>query len=161
MAKAPVVTVVSVIIVVALLMGCGTAQPGVDGPTPAPTPTLLPLNPPPIIPGRARTLPAPAPEPPGVLEGREIFQGRGACATCHTVGGLSENLLGPELTTIGTTAASRRPGYSAQQYIIESIRQPDAYVVEGYPRDLMTEALTRHLTDDEVAALAEFLQYQQ
>ncbi len=52
-------------------------------------------------------------------------------------------------------------GLYSGRVIIESIRRPGAYVVEGYPRDLMTEALTRHLTEDEVNALAVFLQYQQ
>ena len=93
-----------------------------------------------------------------MARGMEIFQGQGACITCHTIQGVSEAGIGPELTSIGVTAATRIPGYTAEEYIIESIRRPGAYVVEGYPRDLMTEALTRHLTEDEVNALAVFLQ---
>ncbi len=148
-----------IVLLVPLSNACGEAQVSEISPTPAPTSTIPPVN---FVPMVTRgPLPTRNPEPPEVARGMEIFQGQGACITCHTIQGVSEAGIGPELTSIGVTAATRIPGYTAEEYIIESIRRPGAYVVEGYPRDLMTEALTRHLTEDEVNALAVFLQYQQ
>ncbi len=148
-----------IVLLVPFFNACGEAQVSKISPTPAPTSTIPPVNFSPIV--TRALLPTRNPEPTGVARGMEIFQGQGACVTCHTIQGVSEAGIGPELTTIGVTAATRIPGYSAEEYIIESIRRPGAYVVEGYPRDLMTEALTRHLTEDEVNFLAAFLIYQQ
>ena len=69
-------------------------------------------------------------------------------------------MVGPDLTHIGTDAATRKPGVSAHDYITESIREPEAFVAEGVERaipGLMTSALTASLSDDEVAALVDFL----
>ncbi len=69
-------------------------------------------------------------------------------------------LVGPDLTHIGTDAATRKPGVSAEAYIRESIREPDAFVAEGVARaipGLMTSALTANLTDQQVEALVQFL----
>ncbi len=95
-----------------------------------------------------------------VAMGQEIFTGAGGCSACHTVEGISAGLVGPDLTHIGTDAATRKPGVSAEAYIRESIREPDAFVAEGVARaipGLMTSAITANLSDDQVAALVEFL----
>ncbi len=95
-----------------------------------------------------------------VALGVETFTGAGGCSACHTVEGVSAGLVGPDLTHIGTDAATRKPGVSAEAYIRESIREPDAFVAEGVARaipGLMTSALTANLSDDQVAALVEFL----
>lgn len=62
----------------------------------------------------------------------EIFTGA-ICASCHMIEGTgSQGITGPELTNIGTIGASRISGYSAEEYIRESIIEPDAYLVDGY-----------------------------
>ena len=109
--------------------------------------------------------PEPAPETGGdsgelVAQGQAIFAGSGGCLACHTIEGITTGLLGPDLTHIGSDAAERKPGVSARDYITESIREPEAFVAEGVERaipGLMTAALTAGLSDDEVAALVEFL----
>ena len=95
-----------------------------------------------------------------VSQGQAIFIGKGGCLACHTIEGISAGLLGPDLTHIGTDAAGRKSGMSARDYITESIREPEVFVAEGVDRalpGLMTSALTASLSDDEVAALVEFL----
>ena len=95
-----------------------------------------------------------------VALGVETFTGDGGCSACHTVEGISAGLVGPDLTHIGTDAATRKPCVSAEAYIRESIREPDAFVAEGVARaipGLMTSAITANLSDDQVAALVEFL----
>ena len=100
--------------------------------------------------------------------GRQIFitgAGEGAatpCVTCHTIEGMPEavGLLGPDQTHIGTDAANRKPGVSAEEYIRESIREPELFVAEGVERatpGLMLTAITAGLTDADVDALVAFL----
>ncbi len=51
-------------------------------------------------------------------------------------------------------------GVSAKDHLTESIREPEAFVAEGVERAipvLITAAMTASLSDDEVAALVEFL----
>ena len=82
------------------------------------------------------------------------------CSQCHTIDGIAAGLIGPDLTNIGAEAAQRKPGMSAEAYIVESIRQPDAFIATGIERataGLMTTAIVQDLTQDQVAALAAFL----
>ena len=84
------------------------------------------------------------------------------CSTCHQIEGVSAGLIGPDLTHIGTDAATRKPGMSAAEYIAESIRDPDGFICPlDVPRcgtpGLMTDVITEKLTDDQVDALVEYL----
>ena len=82
------------------------------------------------------------------------------CYQCHRIEGLTEGLIGPDNTQIGTWAATRKPGLSAAEYIEESIRNPEVYVTEDVERataGLMTTAITEGLTDEQVNALVAFL----
>jgi cytochrome c oxidase subunit 2 len=65
--------------------------------------------------------------------GRTLFTSK-ACITCHTLAAVnSTGTIGPHLDHIATTAATRKSGMTAAQYIDESIRDPGAFVVEGFP----------------------------
>ncbi|PKB78803.1 MAG: hypothetical protein BZY88_16520, partial [SAR202 cluster bacterium Io17-Chloro-G9] len=100
----------------------------------------------------------PASQPAG-LDGQEIFLGSGGCAACHTIEGVSQGLVGPDLSHLGTDAATRNPDLSAEEYISESITDPEAFVAD-VPRaipGIMTAAITSGLSDDEVKALVDFL----
>jgi len=57
------------------------------------------------------------------------------CATCHSVDGTQ--LVGPTLQGIAGRAASRVQGESAEQYLHQSMVEPNAYVVEGYVEGVM------------------------
>jgi hypothetical protein len=92
--------------------------------------------------------------------GREIFLGSGGCAACHTIDGISEGVVGPDLTHLGVDAASRKPGMSAEEYIFESIRNPEAFVAPDVNRaipGIMTVGITELFSDNEVQALVDFL----
>ena len=71
--------------------------------------------------------------PPPVLvkAGEQIFRTKGACETCHKIG--EKGMRAPDLGGVGARAMKRKPGMSAKQYLIESLLEPGAYVVEGYP----------------------------
>src|SRR4029434_1818287 len=66
-----------------------------------------------------------------VKAGDEIFKTKGTCEICHRIG--QKGTRAPDLAGIGARAAKMKPGMSAQQYIIESLIDPGALVVEGYP----------------------------
>ena len=127
--------------------------------------TPIPTQPAPVATpsGVVADTPTQAPEPvsqPAGLDGQEIYLGAGGCAACHTIDGVSQGLVGPDLTHLGTDAASRQPGMSAEDYIFEAIRDPQAFVATGVERaipGIMTAAITGGLSDDEVKALVDFL----
>lgn len=69
-----------------------------------------------------------------VERGREIVHGgRGFCFNCHAIGGEGGGIQGPNLEAIGKTAAERVDGLSAAQYLAQSLFEPEAYVVSGFP----------------------------
>jgi mono/diheme cytochrome c family protein len=100
-----------------------------------------------------------APEPPAsdaAARGRQVYRQLG-CATCHEAG--LENLfrpVGPPLDHIGTVAATRRPGLGAEEYLRQSILDPGAFVVPGYP-DSMPRGLGDRLPSQDLDALVRYL----
>lgn len=112
----------------------GTATPfslgggsQVMGFTPTPTaaaPRVTPAPAKPATPGGGG-----GPEDPG----KQVFQGAG-CGGCHTLTavGASGN-VGPNLDGIGTRGGARKPGMDAQAYIHESVLNPTAFIVPGFP----------------------------
>jgi mono/diheme cytochrome c family protein len=66
-----------------------------------------------------------------VKAGEEIYQTKGTCEVCHRIG--QKGTRAPDLGGIGARAGRVRPGTTAKQYIIESLLNPGAFVVEGYP----------------------------
>jgi len=63
--------------------------------------------------------------------GEEIYKGKGTCEVCHRIG--QKGTRAPDLAGIGATAGKRKPGMSTKAYLIESLLEPGAYLVEGYP----------------------------
>lgn len=94
----------------------------------------------------------PAKEP--VARGRQVFR-KLDCGRCHFIDGQGGR-VGPELTHVGTIAATREDGVSAESYIRESILSPGAYVVPGY-NDVMPRGLARNLPPSDLDALVAYL----
>lgn len=67
-----------------------------------------------------------------VKVGREIMEGKGLCLTCHTIGKTGA-LRFPDLAGIGARAATRVPGLNDVDYLAQSLYDPLAFVVEGFP----------------------------
>jgi mono/diheme cytochrome c family protein len=95
---------------------------------------------------------APATEP--VARGRQLYRSSG-CANCHDPN-LFGQRLGPPLDHIGTVAATRRTGLSAQEYVQQSILDPGAFLVPGY-QDSMPRDLGRDLSNTDLDALVAYL----
>src|SRR2546425_8677817 len=92
-----------------------------------------------------------------VKAGEEIFHTKGSCEICHRIG--QQGTRAPDLAGIGARAGKRKPGMSAKQYIIESLLQPGAYVVEGYPNIMpQVDKPPIALNRSEIWALTAFLE---
>ncbi len=90
--------------------------------------------------------------------GKSVFESaEGGCLACHGLG--RAGLRAPDLAGIGSQAAERIPGRSAEDYIRESLVNPCAYVVEGYDC-IMPQTLQQTLGPAKISALIAFLQSQ-
>ena len=138
-----------------IFAGCSLGAEPIP-PTNTPRPTKTPKPP---------DTPVPAVVEIGDAEkGQLIFENGGSvdgadqhrCSRCHTVDGSDEkNRNGPGLQGISEFGGERVPGLSAAQYIHQSILDPRAYVVDGYP--FMSLTARNFLTEAEVADLVAFL----
>lgn len=67
-----------------------------------------------------------------VKVGQEIMAGKGICLTCHTVGKTGA-LRFPDLAGVGERAKTRVPGLNDVEYFAQTLYEPTAYVVPGFP----------------------------
>ena len=65
-----------------------------------------------------------------VAAGDKIFREKGQCTTCHAMGRAGR---GPDLAGVGARAGTRKPGMAAKAYLVESLLEPSAYIVQGFP----------------------------
>jgi mono/diheme cytochrome c family protein len=66
-----------------------------------------------------------------VKAGEEIYKTKGTCEICHRIG--QKGTRAPDLAGIGARAGKAKPNTTAKQYILESLINPGAFIVEGYP----------------------------
>lgn len=110
----------------------------------------------------------------GPETGEAVFWGKGKCSTCHAVGSRGNSIRGPNQgesgplgMPIGARAEerarerSRATGkpYTATDYLVESLLDPGAYVVQGYKNEMpypMRPPIK--LGPDEVKAVIAYLQ---
>lgn len=90
--------------------------------------------------------------------GRGIFEGKGICNTCHTIG-KSGSLRFPDLDGIAGRSATRRAGMGALDYLAESLYEPNIFIVDGFSPGM--PAINKPpigLTDQEILAVIAYLQ---
>lgn len=92
---------------------------------------------------------------PSAEGGQQVFTAKG-CGACHVAPGVpgAVGQVGPSLAGVAERAGTRKPGTSAEDYLRESLRQPNAFVVPGFSAAMPT----LELTDSEVQSLIAFLQ---
>ncbi len=83
-----------------------------------------------------------------------VFQAN--CATCHALAA-DVVIVGPSLAHIATTAGTRVEGLDAEDYLRESIVNPNAYTVEGFAEGSMQQNFANQLTSDDVTHVIAFL----
>ena len=88
----------------------------------------------------------------------------GGCVACHSVKGVGGDgaTVGPPLFRTGAIAADRRPGPSPEAYILESITDPDAFIMPNCPTGpcpsgVMPKTLADSLTADQIETIVDYL----
>lgn len=68
--------------------------------------------------------------------GMKLFEAN--CVTCHALSALptATGVIGPSLDGIHERGATRVKGLNAEQYLDQSMKDPGAFVVEGYPNSM-------------------------
>ncbi|MBI4592893.1 MAG: c-type cytochrome [Candidatus Rokubacteria bacterium] len=106
--------------------------------------------------------------------GEAVFWGKGKCSTCHAAGSRGSSIRGPNQgasgplgLAIGARAEERarerakatgKP-YTATDYLVESLLDPGAYVVQGYKNEMPNPMRPPiRLGADEVRAVVAYLQ---
>ena len=97
--------------------------------------------------------------------GEKLFASQG-CAACHSLKE-GEKIIGPSLYHIGQTAAERVKGAdyrgkakTAEEYIRESIVEPNLYIVPGFAAGIMVQDFGKKLNAQEIDDLIGFLMTQ-
>jgi mono/diheme cytochrome c family protein len=85
-----------------------------------------------------------------VAMGKDLFSTD--CSACHG----AQNGAGPAFTGMAERAATREQGKTAEQYIHESIVDPSAYVVDGFP-DIMPKDFATKFSDQQINALVAYI----
>jgi mono/diheme cytochrome c family protein len=118
--------------------------------------------------GTATTDALPLSAEPLSARGKTLFLAKG-CIACHALSvpgdpafsGRPDLQLGPSLAGIAATAASRRPGQSAERYIRESIVSPQSFITPSYATTPSSPSRPQMpaipLSADEADALVTFL----
>ncbi len=91
--------------------------------------------------------------------GKKIFEGKGLCHTCHTIGKTSGPFRFPDLAGVATRAATRVPGLDQVEYFAETLYRPNAFIVPGFqPGMPEIDKPPVGLSDDEIKAVIAYLQ---
>ena len=78
------------------------------------------------------------------------------CITCHSLEE-SVNLVGPSHAGLGAKAGDIVPGKTAEEYLKDSIVDPDRHLTEGFTKGVMYPNYGKELSDQEIADLVAFL----
>ncbi|MCX7708202.1 MAG: cytochrome c [Anaerolineae bacterium] len=109
--------------------------------------------------GGGGAAPAPAAGGASVANGEKLFKqtvigAQAGCITCHSLDG--SKLVGPSMKGLATRAATEVSGLSAEEYIRQSILEPNAHVVKDYPAGVM-QSYKNDLKEQELNDLVAYL----
>jgi nitric oxide reductase subunit C len=93
--------------------------------------------------------------------GKELFAqtvvgSDAGCITCHSLTE-GEVIVGPSMAGIGSRAGSTVAGQSAEDYLRESILNPDAHLVDEFPAGTMPQVWGDVLSNEQVDQLVAYL----
>lgn len=95
----------------------------------------------------------------GAPSGKELFTANG-CDSCHTLAdaGATGN-VGPKLDDLAKAAAKfgKQRRQSPEEYVRESIADPRAFAVPGYPKNVMPTTFGKDLSKEQIDALVDYL----
>ncbi|MBX3066630.1 MAG: c-type cytochrome [Anaerolineae bacterium] len=127
--------------------GEGSAATPTTRPTLPPTATLRPTLTPAVVAGTGGG---------DASAGMQVFTALGGCSSCHdTSAGIT--IVGPTLKGIAARAAERKPEMTAEQYLHESIVDPNAFVVQGFAQGLMPTTFKSTLSEKQINDVVAYL----
>jgi mono/diheme cytochrome c family protein len=90
------------------------------------------------------------------LFAQTVIGTQAGCITCHSLDA-GVTIVGPSMAGIASRAGSAVAGQSAEDYLRDSILNPNAHLVDGFPADTMPNVWGTELTGDQVDALIDYL----
>jgi cytochrome c551/c552 len=95
------------------------------------------------------------------VAGKELFhqttiESAPGCMTCHSTRP-DKVIVGPSLAGIANRAGVRVTGQTAEDYLHNSILDPNLYVVDGFSSGLMYQNYKNVLTDEQISDLIAYL----
>ena len=85
-----------------------------------------------------------------------LFTGPGTCGACHTfTPAKAAGKVGPDLDHLKADAS--KAGKPLEAYVKQSIEDPDAYIVPGYAKGVMSGSCCKQLSSDQVDELVQYL----
>lgn len=98
---------------------------------------------------------------PGVARDPETLFTAMACAGCHNLqeeqSQTNRGPVGPHMGNLAEIAGNRVSGQTAEEYVYNSIVEPNAFVVEGYTAGIMPATFVDSMTEEEIRALVDWL----
>jgi mono/diheme cytochrome c family protein len=90
------------------------------------------------------------------LFNQTVIGSQAGCITCHSLDA-DVVVVGPSMNGIGARAGNMVSGMAAEDYLRESILNPDAYLVEGFPAGTMPQVWQDELNDEQVDQLVAYM----
>lgn len=109
--------------------------------------------------GGAAATPTPAEPSEGPRDPATLFNSMG-CVGCHNLNEpQTADNRGPIAPNLGNLAehAPRVEGQTAEEYVHNSIVNPNAYVVDGYPSGVMPQDFAEKMSEEEIQGLVQWL----
>ena len=78
------------------------------------------------------------------------------CITCHSLEP-GVVIVGPSQSDVGTRAETAIEGMSAEDYLRQSIVEPNAHIADGYTADVMYQNFGEELTNSQINDLVAFM----
>jgi cytochrome c oxidase subunit II len=90
--------------------------------------------------------------------GEAVFNGTSGCGGCHSLAAANaKGTIGPDLETDKLQADAKDAGMSLDDFIRESIVDPNKYIAKGYPANVMPGTFKSSLSKKDLDALVTYL----
>ncbi len=78
------------------------------------------------------------------------------CITCHSLEP-GVVLVGPSHNGLGERAKTAVEGMTAEEYLLQSIKEPDAHITEGYTAGVMYQNFAQEIPNSQINDIVAFL----
>ena len=90
------------------------------------------------------------------LFARSTLDDQPGCITCHSLEA-DTIIIGPSVAGIASRAGNMVAGLSAEEYLRQSIVDPNIFLVPGFPKDTMPPVWEQRLSEQQVNELVAYM----